>query len=238
MIESQLKRLKLRKIREVLDERCREVEEQKWPYREFLTRLIEEEILARDETQNEKRLRAAKFPAQKQLEDFNFTFLQGLHRERIMELATLSFIEKYENVMMIGPAGLGKTHLAIALGKIAVREGYHVLFRTAQQLVDEVYAAMADGTVAKRLQNYLKYDLVIIDELGYLPMDETASNHLFQVISLLYEQRSIMVTSNLSFREWPRIFSSEAIAVASLDRLLHHSHRLIFRGDSYRLKGK
>ncbi len=112
------------------------------------------------------------------------------------------------------------------------------MFRTAQQLVEELYASLADGTVAKRIQSYLRNDLLIIDEFGYLPMDETASNHFFQVVSHLYEQKSMIVTSNLSFREWPTAFSSEAIAVATLDRLLHHSHRLVFNGDSYRLKGK
>lgn len=237
MIENHLKRLKLRKIREVLDERCREAEEKNWSYREFLTTLVEEEVQARDDTQYEKRLRMAKFPSEKTIEGFDFKFLQGLHREHMMELSTLSFIEQKETVMMIGPAGLGKTHLAIGLGMKAVEKGYHVLFKTVQQLVEELYAALADGTVAKKIRSYSNADLVILDELGYLPMDETASNHLFQVVSELYEQRSIIVTSNLSFREWPSCFSCEAIAVATLDRLLHHSHRLVFKGDSYRLKG-
>ncbi|WP_047154060.1 IS21-like element helper ATPase IstB [Aneurinibacillus tyrosinisolvens] len=237
-MEVYLKRLKLRRIREVFEERCLQAEQEKWTYEAFLLHLLEEEIEARNQTVEQKRMRAAKFPSEKTMGDFDFTFQHGLSKEKIMRLSTLDFIEKRENVMMIGPAGVGKTHLAIALGREAVTAGYAVLFRTAQQLVEELYASLADGTVAKRIQSYLRNDLLIIDEFGYLPMDETASNHLFQVVSHLYEQKSIIVTSNLSFREWPTAFSSEAIAVATLDRLLHHSHRLVFNGDSYRLKGK
>jgi DNA replication protein DnaC len=160
-----------------------------------------------------------------------------MSKTEILELETLRFIEHHKNVILLGPPGLGKSHTATALAYKAAVEGKEVLFTTAQELIDNLYAAMADGTVKQKLRTLGKLDLIVIDESGYLPMDDMAGNHLFQIVSNAYEHQSLIVTSNRPFEEWGGLFPNPSLASATLDRLLHHVSVFVFNGESYRMKG-
>lgn len=236
-LEQELKRLKLRRVREVLEDYNRLAISQQLSHLDFLAGLMHEEVTARDMTQQQKRLAAAGFPVLKTLEGFDFSFQSSVSRQEVTELARLRFLDEHSNVCLIGPPGVGKTHLAIALGYKAVLAGRTVRFTTAQDLVEDLYAAIADGSVRARMRALGRLDLLVIDELGFLALDTTASNHFFQVVAQAYEQRSLIVTSNRPYQEWGAIFASPTIATAVLDRLLHHVTTLSLRGDSYRLKG-
>jgi DNA replication protein DnaC len=232
-----LKRLKLRRVREELEDYNRLAISQQLSHLDFLGGLLHEEVTARDTTQQHKRLAAAGFPVLKTLEGFDFTFQTSISRAEVMDLARLRFVDERSNVCLVGPPGVGKSHLATALGYKAVLAGRSVRFTTAQDLVEDLYAALADGSLRTRMRILGRLDLLIIDELGFLSLDNTASNHFFQVVAQAYEQRSLIVTSNRPYQEWGNIFASSTIATAVLDRLLHHVTTLNLRGDSYRLKG-
>lgn len=232
-----LKQLKLRQTRDHVDEYCQLAATRDMSFREFLKLIVLEEVTAREETQRAKRLRAARIPVPKSLADFDWAFQPSLPKREILELHSLRFVEQHENVILLGPPGLGKTHIASALAYEAAVQGNEVMFTTAQELVDRCYAALADGTVKQVLRAWSKLDLLVIDELGYIPMDNTAGNHLFQVVSAAYERQSLIVTSNRSFQDWGALFPNPSLASATLDRLLHHAYVYTFSGESYRLKG-
>lgn len=232
-----LKRLKLRHTRDHVDDFCRIAATKDMSFHDFLKMVIQEEIAAREETQRAKRIRSARLPGHKTLADFDFSFQPSIPKREVLELETLRFVENHENVVLLGPPGLGKTHIATALAYEAAVQGKDVLFTTAQDLIDGLYAAMADGTVKQKLRSLAKLDLIVVDELGYLPMDDTAGNHLFQLVSNAYERQSLIVTSNRPFEEWGALFPSPSLASATLDRLLHHVFVLTFSGESYRMKG-
>jgi DNA replication protein DnaC len=235
-LEQGLRRLKLRHIRENLED-VNEVALQEEPsYLDFLGYMVEQEVRGRESTQREKRLTAARFPFYKTIDDFNFRFQNSVSQQTLRNLAQLKFLEARENIILVGPPGVGKTHLAVALGVAAVNVGHRVLFTTAQDLVDQLYSALADGTVAQKLKRLLRHDLIILDEVGYLQLDTTGSDHLFQVVAKAYERRSLIVTSNLDFQEWGQLFDQPATAAAVLDRLLHHAHVISLKGDSYRMR--
>jgi len=232
-----LKRLKLRRIRELLGSAA--VRENSRGYADplqLVAHLVREEVAARNDTQQEQRLRAARFPSCKTLADFSFSAQPAANEARIRALGRLDFVRRAESVILLGPPGVGKTHLALALGHEALNAGYKVRFTTAQGLADALYASLADGTFKRELERYGKFDLLIIDELGYLSLDRTASNHFFQVINQAYERQAVILTSNRPFQEWAGVFHDPVIVSAMLDRLLHHAHLLNLKGDSYRLR--
>lgn len=237
-LEQGLKRLKLRYIREVLDDVNELAMDEEPGYIDFLAYLVDQEIKTRDETQRKKRLKKAKFPQLKTLDEFDFSFQNSISQQSMWDLAGLEFIQVQENVIFLGPSGVGKSHLSIALGIEAVNAGYNVRFFTVTELVADLYSALADNSLDKRIDNILKNDLIILDEWGYISMDDTASDHIYQLVAKAYEQRSLIITSNLNFAEWGTLFSSTSTAAAVLDRLLHHAHVFNMKGDSYRMRNR
>lgn len=238
ILEQGLKRLKLRRVRELLDDVNELALREEPSYLDFLAYIVDQEIAAREHTQQTKRLKSAKFPFHKTLDDFDFAFQNSISRQSMLDLATLGFVEAHENIVLLGPQGVGKTHLAVALGIAAVNAGYRVLFMTADSLTQTIYSALADGTLSQHMNRILRNDLIILDEVGYLSLDATGSNHLFQVIAKAYETRSLIVTSNLEFQEWGELFDKPATAAAVLDRLLHHAHIITLKGESYRMRSR
>jgi len=235
---SHLKRLKLRRIRQLVESDDEEVFSGLSDPMQLLFELTSREVAAREETRRQRLYQKARFPAVKTLDDFDFEVQESVDESKMRRLARLDFIEENENVVFLGPPGVGKTHLATALGVCAVEGGYQVRFTSAEELVDTLYSSLADGTFKQKLSRYAKHDLLIIDELGYLNMDRTASNHFFQVVNRAYENQSLIVTSNRPFQEWAGLFDDAVVVSAILDRLLHHAHLFNLKGDSYRLKDK
>ena len=232
-----LKRLKLRWIRDHLDELSEIALQEEPSYLDYLAYLVKEEVRGRDETQVRNALKAARFPSQS-LDDFDFSFQTSVSQQTVRDLASLEFVRAHENLILLGPPGVGKSHLAIALGIRAVEEKMRVRFWTAADLVQDLYSHLADGSLRRYIQSLTRYDLLVVDELGYLKLDQTASDHLFQLVADAYERASLIITSNLDFREWAEMFANPSTAAAVLDRLLHHAHVLSLKGDSYRLRSR
>lgn len=204
-------------------------------YPRYLLRLCELERIERDRRNMERRIRAAKFPQTKSLDTFDFKAIPNLNKALVLDLARCEWIERRENCIALGPAGTGKTHTALALGLAACQRNYSVLFVTAAALVHELMEARDERRVRLLQKNLAKIDLLIVDELGYVPFTAVGSELLFEVLSRRYERGSTLVTSNLPFDEWTSVFGSERLTGALLDRLTHHVHILEMNGDSYRL---
>jgi len=232
-VHEHLGKLKLARVAAVLDRVAEEAVRQELPYTEFLNRLLEEEVSIRLARTVEMRTKLARFPFIKSLDQFDFSFQPSLDERLVRDLATLRFIANAENVIFLGPPGVGKTHLAVALGLAAIAQGQHVHFISASELTN-----LSPEQMPARLAALCKPKLLIIDEMGYLPFDRPAANFLFQLVGRRYERGSIMLTSNKSYGEWGDIFSDHVLAAAILDRLLHHSVTISIRGESYRLKDK
>jgi len=237
-LKEQLKRLSLHAICESFEDEAKKAAKTKLSYTGYLAKLIEEETLAKTERSINARVAKAKFPAMRTIESFDFSFQPSLEEGLIRELAELSFIEKAENILFLGPPGVGKTHLAIALGLKACEARKRVLFTQAGTFLDELLASVIDHSIATRLNTLGRLDLLIIDELGYMPMEKQKANLFFQLVSKCYERGSIILTTNKSFDQWGTVFGDEVIASAILDRLLHHCYIIPINGPSYRTKDK
>lgn len=236
IIASYLRRLRLPAIHRNYLTLAREAEANNAGYLDYLRALLENEVAQRDESSMRHRLRQAQFPYEKRLEDFNCSFVPTLQPARLAELARCAFIGQRENLILVGPSGLGKTHLLIALGRVACLQGHRVLFRTAAALANELETAQAEHRMPKQLRYYQKFDLVVVDELGYLPFARSVAQLLFQFFSERYERASVAITTNLDFAHWTEIFSDERMTAALLDRLTHRSHILVLEGESFRFR--
>jgi len=211
--------------------------QQHWDHLEYLRRLIEGEYTQRRQRVIERRVRAARFPVLKTLEQFRWDWPKKINRLAVQNLFRLEFLAQKANVVLLGNVGLGKTHLAIALGYAACQEGYAVLFADAISVINDLCAAQKRGLLKRQLKKYLAPELLLLDELGYLPIDQHGADLLFQVISQRYERGSIALTTNKPFKQWASVFNNDStIASAVLDRLLHHADTVVIEGSSYRMK--
>ena len=209
-----------------------------WSHEEYLAAVLERQVADRESAGAMMRIRTAHFPAIKTLEDFNLDHLPSLRRDVLAHLATATFVPKTENVVLLGPPGIGKTHIAIGLGIKAAQSGYSVLFDTATNWISRLAAAHQSGALDTELKKIRRYKLIIIDEVGYIPFDTDAANLFFQLVASRYEQGSILVTSNLPFGRWGEVFGDEVVAAAMIDRLVHHAEVLTLAGDSYRTRAR
>ncbi|MCF8025581.1 MAG: IS21-like element helper ATPase IstB, partial [Desulfobacteraceae bacterium] len=206
---------------------------------DYLARLIDGETALRHDRSIQRRIRLARFPVIKTLDQFNWSWPKAINRLQVQNLFALQFIKNKSNVIFLGGVGLGKTHLASALGYAACLKGHSVLFATAIDVINTLTAAQSAGRLKQELKKYTKPAILILDELGYLPIDKAGADLLFQVISLRYEQGALVITSNRAFKDWPEIFNNDAtLTSAMLDRLLHHAETIVIEGKSYRMKNQ
>jgi DNA replication protein DnaC len=230
-----LRRLKLAAMRRLAPELLITAKTQRWNPEEFLRTLIDAEITSRDESNARTRMRQAAFPVTKRLDDFDVT-ASSIPKATFDYLASLEWVRAAENACLIGPAGTGKSHVLVALGVAAVEAGHKVRYFTAADLVETLYRALADNSVGRVIDNLLRNDLIICDELGFAPLDDTGAQLLFRFVAAAYERRALGIGSHWPFESWGRFLPEHTTAVSMLDRLLHHCHVVITNGDSYRMK--
>jgi len=232
-----LRYLQLSYFREQHQALAREAAEKNWTPLDFLSRLVEGEALRRKDRATQRRLQAAHFPMVKTLQQFNWTWPKKINRAHVQNLFRLSFLKDKANIIFLGGAGLGKTHLATALAYEACLAGHTVLFTTAIDIVNTLAAAQATHRLKAELGKYLSPNLVVVDELGYLPIDKTGADLLFQIFSQRYETGSTILTTNQAYKNWVKVFNNDATLTSTvLDRLLHHAETVVIEGKSYRMK--
>ncbi|MGC1303675.1 MAG: IS21-like element helper ATPase IstB [Caulobacteraceae bacterium] len=236
-LESQLQQLQLRHFKSHYQAAADKAAEQQRSHVDYLAQLAEGETALRENRSIERRVRDARFPVLKTLEDFQWNWPRKINRPQIQNLFRLAFIAAHTNVVLIGNVGLGKTHLSIALGHAACLNGHTVLFTTAIDIVNTLAAAQAAGRLKRELARYLKPALLIVDELGYLPIDKHGADLLFQIISQRYERAPMVITTNRAYKHWSQIFNNDStLTSAILDRVLHHAETVIIEGKSFRMK--
>jgi DNA replication protein DnaC len=233
-----LKRLQLTHLRDTLAAVLSQAAKERWTYLEFLDRALGREVDAKQGKRVRMALQIAHFPCVRTIGDFDFACQPSVDERLIRELAAGHFLAHGENVLIFGPPGVGKTHLAIGLGRAVVEQGHTVRFTTATALLATLAKAESEGSLADKLTEYSKPRLLIIDELGYLPFERRAAHLFFQLVNRRYEKGSLLVTTNQRVSDWGVVFGDEVLATAILDRLLHHSHTLLITGESYRLREK
>ena len=233
-----LKKLKLERIEEMLDNYLETVLKENKPVMEILDHLVNEQYMVNQQNYLDTKMRLALFPYKKVFDDFDFSFQPSIDKQVVEDLCTMRFIHNAENVILLGPPGVGKTHLAIALGIEAIKAGLSAYFTTTHNLIKKLQNANKNGKLESRLRALCRHKLVIVDEIGYLPISEEEANLFFQFVTRRYERGSIIITSNRSFGDWGKVFHDDVLASALLDRLLHHSTIINIQGESYRLKEK
>lgn len=230
----QLKQLRLSGVLATLEARHRQAIDGKWSYVEFLSRLLEDEVERRAQKHLLQRVRRAAVNTTKTLEGFDFSFNPSVNRQQVLALASCAYIRQRRNLLMCGPSGVGKSHLAQALAHEACRQGYEVLFANTHKLLQQLHGGRADGSYGRRLAQVLRVDLLILDDFGLKPLQPPGPEDLYDVIAERYEQGSILLTSNRAPEEWPDVFGNPLLASAGLDRLAHGAETVVMTGQSYR----
>jgi DNA replication protein DnaC len=234
-LKPRLSRLKLSGILDTLETRLSQALEEKWDYSQFLEALLSDEVERRDNKQLSRRLARSGLQPEKTLAAFDWSFNAGIHKPTIRELATCAYLERHQNIFFVGPSGVGKSHLAQALGHEACQRSVDVLFRNTFDLFKWIHAGNADGSHERRLQLVISMPLLILDDYGLRSLSESQQADLYEVISGRYERASTIITSNRDFAEWPAVFSNPLMGSAAMDRLVHRAIRITIEGKSYRL---
>jgi len=230
--------LRFNNIANTLGELIKKAEGAEISYLQFSEMLVDYELEQRDQNRVQFNLRRAKFPQNKRLDEFDFKVQTTITKKQIGQLLDFTFIDNRENLVFIGPPGVGKTHLAIGVGNKAIESGYKVFFTSALELIEILELAELKGELKTKINTLLKHDLLIIDELGYLPMTKQSMYNMFQFVNACYEYRSLIITTNKDFANWADFFHEDNVAVPIVDRLIHHSKLFLLGGDSYRLRAK